>query len=48
MPSGTVIAQWKNMKPRMKFNEKSFQKDNPEEYDKYLEEVPGGRRFSIK
>lgn len=47
-PSGTVIAMWKNTKESQKFNPKAFLAADPAGYAKYVETIPGGRRFSIK
>ena len=47
-PSGTVLAQWKNTKESQRFNPKAFQAADPEGYAKYIETIPGGRRFTIK
>ncbi len=46
--SGTVLAQWKNTKESQRFNPKAFQAANPTEYAKYIETIPGGRRFTVK
>ena len=48
MPSGTVMAKWTNTKPSARFNSKSFQAANPEEYAKWVDIIPGTRRFSLK
>ena len=48
MPSGTVMAKWGNTKPSARFNSKSFQAANPEEYAKWVDIIPGTRRFSLK
>lgn len=47
-PGGLVLAQWKNTKECQRFNAKAFLAADPEEYSKYVETIPGGRRFSIK
>ena len=47
-PSGTVLAQWKNTKDTQRFNPKAFQAADPTEYAKYIETIPGGRRFTVK
>lgn len=46
--SGTVIAQWKNTRESRRFNPKAFQAADPQGYEKYVETIPGGRRFTIK
>ena len=48
MPDGTVIAQWKNTKETQRFNAKAFLAADPDGYSKYIETIPGGRRFTIK
>ena len=47
-PDGVVIAQWKNTKESLRFNAKAFLAADPEGYSRYMETVPGGRRFTIK
>lgn len=47
-PEGAVLAQWKNTKDSRKFNAKAFQSAQPALYDKYMETVPGTRRFTIR
>ena len=47
-PEGVVIAQWKNTKESRKFNPKAFLAADPDGYAKYVETVPGGRRFTIR
>lgn len=47
-PGGIVLAQWKTAKDSQKFNAKAFQTADPAGYAKYVETVPGGRRFTIK
>lgn len=47
-PAGTVIAMWKNTKESRKFNQKAFLEADPEGYGKYVQTIPGGRRFVIK
>lgn len=47
-PSGTVLAQWKNTKESQRFNPKAFLAADPEGYAKYVETIPGGRRFTLK
>lgn len=47
-PGGTVLAQWKNTKESQRFNPKAFQAADPEGYAKYIETIPGGRRFTVK
>lgn len=47
-PSGTVLAQWRNTKESQRFNPKSFLAADPEGYAKYVETIPGGRRFTVK
>lgn len=47
-PEGVIIAQWKSMKDSQKFNSKAFLAADPEGYAKYVETIPGGRRFTIK
>jgi hypothetical protein len=43
-----VIATWKTSKNSMKFNEKKFAADHPEEYSQYQFSVAGQRRFLLK
>ena len=47
-PSGTVLAQWKNTKESQRFNPKAFLAADPDGYAKYIETIPGGRRFTLK
>lgn len=47
-PSGTVMAQWKNTKESRRFNAKAFLAADPEGYDRYVETIPAGRRFTVK
>ena len=42
------LATWKKTKPSQKFNEKVFQKENPDLYEKYRVEKEGYRRFLLK
>lgn len=47
-PGGMVLAQWRNTKETQRFNPKAFQTADPEGYAKYVETIPGGRRFTVK
>lgn len=47
-PEGKVLAQWRNVKDVVKFNQKAFQEADPGTYSLYLETSKGGRRFSVK
>lgn len=43
-----VLATWKTSKNSMKFDEKKFAAEHPEEYSQYLFSVAGQRRFLLK
>lgn len=43
-----VLATWKTSKNSMKFDEKKFAAEHPEEYSQYLFSVAGTRRFLLK
>ena len=45
---GSVLATWKQGKGGTKFDKDAFERENPELYAKYLKEVGGSRRFSLK
>lgn len=45
---GTVLCTWKTSKDSTKFDEKAFQKEHPEEYEKFLQTKQGSRRFLLK
>lgn len=45
---GTVLCTWKTAKDSTKFDEKAFQKEHPEEYEKFLQTKQGSRRFLLK
>lgn len=47
-PGGLVLAQWKNTKESQRFNARAFLAADPDGYSKYVETIPGGRRFTIK
>lgn len=47
-PGGMVLAQWRNTKETQRFNPKAFQTADPEGYAKYVETIPGSRRFTVK
>ena len=46
--NGKTLATWKAPKPSMTFDKSRFQKENQEEYEKYLKETQGARRLLIK
>ena len=48
MHGDNVLCTWKASKPRKIFDSKRFQAENPELYEKYLQEVPGNRVFLLK
>lgn len=45
---GTILCTWKTSKDSTKFDEKAFQKEHPEEYEKFLQTKQGSRRFLLK
>ena len=48
MDGDDVLCTWKASKARKSFDSKRFQAENPELYEKYLQEVPGNRVFLLK
>ncbi len=45
---GYVLATYKSAKDSRKFNEAKLQSENPELFERYVEAVPGSRRFLLK
>ncbi len=45
---GTTLSSWKSAKETLKFDSKTFQKEQPEIYRKYQVMTPGYRRFIIR
>ena len=46
--AGQVLATWKQGKDGSRFDKTAFEKENPEMYAKYVKQVAGSRRFSLK
>jgi putative phage-type endonuclease len=46
--SGQTLATWKSAKGSEKFDAKSFEKEHPDLYSKFLVSTPGSRRFLLK
>ena len=47
-PGGTILAQWKNTRETQRFNPKAFLAADPQGYARYVETIPGGRRFTVR
>lgn len=45
---GDTLATWKQAKDSIKFDEKRFALEHPEEYEEYKKTVEGSRRFIVK
>lgn len=45
---GATLATWKAAKDSVKFDEKAFKAEHPDEWDKYAKTVQGSRRFLLK
>lgn len=46
--AGQVLATWKQGKDGSRFDKTAFERENPELYAKYVKQVAGSRRFSLK
>lgn len=45
---GATLATWKTAKDSVKFDDKTFKSEHPEEWSQYAKTVPGSRRFLLK